>query len=320
MSTNVLNIKNLQLRNDTKDNWNAKNPLLLKGEMGIEIDTGKFKFGTGVKYWQELPYSGGVVGKSLLNGNILVDGAEVQVYALPIATSTTLGGVKSQVGGVGKVVVNNDGTLSIEEVAKAQRLTNTKTFSIVGDGTAEAVDFNGTENVELDFRLKNITLAKVSDAGSAASKNVGTSAGDVPILNSNGKLDDNVIPSLAIGDTFEVGNQAQMLALHAQKGDIAIRSDESKTYILGGDGDPNSLANWKLLKTPTGALLSVNGKTGAVTLGTTDIAEGTNLYYTEERATANFNTNIAETSVSDLKDGDKILTLEDTITLDCGNA
>ena len=46
-------------RNDTSSNWNTANPLLLKGEIGIEIDTNKIKIGDGVKQWQELDYFGG---------------------------------------------------------------------------------------------------------------------------------------------------------------------------------------------------------------------------------------------------------------------
>ena len=37
----------IQLRNDTAANWTTSNPILLKGEMGVEIDTGKFKIGNG---------------------------------------------------------------------------------------------------------------------------------------------------------------------------------------------------------------------------------------------------------------------------------
>ena len=34
----TLTIKNLQLRNDSATNWTSKNPVLAKGEMGVEID------------------------------------------------------------------------------------------------------------------------------------------------------------------------------------------------------------------------------------------------------------------------------------------
>ena len=52
-----LNIR-IQLRNDTAENWTTKNPLLLKGEMGVEIDTRKIKIGNGTDRWTALEYSG----------------------------------------------------------------------------------------------------------------------------------------------------------------------------------------------------------------------------------------------------------------------
>lgn len=53
----TLNIR-IQLRNDTAENWTARNPVLLKGEMGVEIDTGKTKIGNGTDDWKTLKYSG----------------------------------------------------------------------------------------------------------------------------------------------------------------------------------------------------------------------------------------------------------------------
>lgn len=52
-----LNIR-IQLRNDTAANWTNANPLLLKGEMGVETDTGKTKIGNGIDHWTTLKYSG----------------------------------------------------------------------------------------------------------------------------------------------------------------------------------------------------------------------------------------------------------------------
>lgn len=53
----ILNIR-IQLRNDTAENWTSANPVLLKGEMGVEIDTGKTKIGNGTDNWKTLKYSG----------------------------------------------------------------------------------------------------------------------------------------------------------------------------------------------------------------------------------------------------------------------
>ena len=57
MADKTLNIR-IQLRNDTAEKWNTENPVLLKGEMGVEIDTGKTKIGNGTDNWTTLKYSG----------------------------------------------------------------------------------------------------------------------------------------------------------------------------------------------------------------------------------------------------------------------
>lgn len=46
------------LKNDLAAKWKANNPVLGKGEMGIEYDTNKFKFGDGTTHWNDLPYAG----------------------------------------------------------------------------------------------------------------------------------------------------------------------------------------------------------------------------------------------------------------------
>jgi len=78
-------------------------------------------------------------------------------------------------------------------------------------------------------------------------------------------------PDLTITDTFVVNTEAAMLALSAQKGDVAVRSDQNKTYILTAS-PATTLGNWQELLTPTDLVLSVAGRTGSVTLSTSDIS------------------------------------------------
>lgn len=118
--------------------------------------------------------------------------------------------------------------------------------------------------------IPTLTLSKISDAGTAASKNVGTSSGNIPILDANGKIDTAVLPALAISDTFVVSSQTAMLALTAEIGDICVRTDLNKSYILKTAG-ASTLSNWQELLTPTDVVTSVAGKTGAVTLTKSDV-------------------------------------------------
>lgn len=98
---------------------------------------------------------------------------------------------------------------------------------------------------------------------------VGVANGVAP-LGADGKLPESVLPALAIVDTTTVASQAAMLALTAQKGDVAVRSDLNKSFILSAS-PATTLANWVELRTPTDAVLSVAGKTGAVALAVGDV-------------------------------------------------
>lgn len=92
-------------------------------------------------------------------------------------------------------------------------------------------------------------------------------------LDSSGKLANAQIPAIALVNTFEVASEAAMLALStAQLGDVAVRSDENKSYILGGNGLYSEITDWILLRTPTDTVLSVNGETGVVVIDAVDIA------------------------------------------------
>jgi len=47
----------IQLRRGTAAQWTTANPTLAEGEMGLEVDTNKFKIGTGTTAWNSLGYS-----------------------------------------------------------------------------------------------------------------------------------------------------------------------------------------------------------------------------------------------------------------------
>ncbi len=47
----------IRLRRGTAAQWASANPVLASGEMGIETDTRKFKFGNGSTQWNSIPYA-----------------------------------------------------------------------------------------------------------------------------------------------------------------------------------------------------------------------------------------------------------------------
>jgi hypothetical protein len=77
------------------------------------------------------------------------------------------------------------------------------------------------------------------------------------------------LPPLAINTVNVVANQTAMLALSAQRGDMAVRQDNGRTYVLSSDS-PTTLADWKEVLA-AGQVQSVAGKTGVVTLAKSDV-------------------------------------------------
>lgn len=86
----------------------------------------------------------------------------------------------------------------------------------------------------------------------------------------SGKVPEAQLPAVVISDVFTVGSQSAMLALTAERGDIAVRTDINRSFALAAE-PAATLANWIELRTPTDAVLSVAGKTGAVTLAKGDV-------------------------------------------------
>lgn len=101
-------------------------------------------------------------------------------------------------------------------------------------------------------------------------ENIGTING-VAGLDGTGKVPITQLPALAITDVYTVANQTDQLALLAttQEGDVAIRTDENRSYVRNA-GVSGTMADWSLLLTPTDAVLSVFGRTGAVAATTGD--------------------------------------------------
>jgi hypothetical protein len=77
-------------------------------------------------------------------------------------------------------------------------------------------------------------------------------------------------PALLVTEVYTVGSQAAQLALVAEEGDIAIRTDLNKSYAHNG-GTAGTMADWSELLTPTDAVLSFNTRTGAITLTSGDV-------------------------------------------------
>jgi hypothetical protein len=125
--------------------------------------------------------------------------------------------------------------------------------------------------VSASHTTSSTSISSTNKVVDAASKNV---ANGVAGLDSSGQISSAQLPAIAITSVYTVGSQAAQLALTSQEGDVAVRTDESKSYIKN-TGTASTMADWTLLQTPLDVVLSVNGNTGAVSITPASIGAAT---------------------------------------------
>ncbi|MFJ6324088.1 MULTISPECIES: hypothetical protein [unclassified Rhizobium] len=216
------------------------------------------------------------------------------VAAHPDATATTSGFMsaadKSKLGGVaanannyvhptgdGNLHVPATGAGSAKKVLTAGNAAGSMTWTLVdfGDLTGRPDSLAGYGILDAYTRstVDAMLAAKQPNLGYTA-ENIGNkgAANGYASLDGGGKIPASQLPAIAVVDTFVVGNQAAMLALTVQKGDIAIRTDLNRSYILRAEPG-TTLSNWEELRTPTDVVQSVAGRQGAVTLSSSDLMD-----------------------------------------------
>lgn len=145
------------------------------------------------------------------------------------------------------------------------------------------------EVVSASFANGTLTLTKANggtvtvglDGRYVLLSSVGQVNGVAPI-GADGKIPSTFLPALTGRTTFSDTSQADMLADNAVVGDLSARYDVNKTFSLNALPASN-INNWVELPSNTAPVTSVNGLTGNVNLTTTQIAEGTNQYFTVPR-------------------------------------
>lgn len=161
---------------------------------------------------------------------------------------------------------------------------------------AEKLIINGEEQQLFDWDYSS--LDNLPTLWTAASKDVGTSAWEVPVLDANWKLDSSIVPSTWVMTSYTVTNKSDLTTLSsAVKWDIWIVTSENKTYILSND-PYSTLSNWTELLFPTGSVSSVNGFTWAVNLTTGYIQESNNALFTSPTEKATWNNKLGTNNVS----------------------
>jgi len=116
---------------------------------------------------------------------------------------------------------------------------------------------------EAEFYTRDEIDTNVGSALNAIIDSKGQPSG-IAELGADGKVPNAQLPALAITETHVVSGQTAMLALtSAEVGDVAIRTDLAKSFILQGT-DPTVSGNWIELLSPPNEVTSVFGRVGNV--------------------------------------------------------
>jgi hypothetical protein len=213
---------------------------------------------------------------------------QAQDASASLFTSGTHTGISySYVDGSNKI----DSTVSLASF-DTDDLTEGATNKYFSDTLARGAFSAGT-GISLSSGVIASTITQYTDADADARISAQKGQNDgLCELDANGLVPTNHLPPLAITDVHVVADATERLALSAQEGDVAIQTDDSTSWIYDGSA-------WVQFAIGGSSVSSVNGQTGVVSLLTTDISEGTNLYYTTTR----FDDRLATKTTDNLTEG-----------------
>lgn len=233
-------------RRDTAANWATVNPILLAGEIGIETDTYKFKIGNGSRWNQQ------------------------QFYAFKVGAPNGV----AQLGATGKV--------PIDQVPDYQSV-NTEITQKINEKFASSSTSNLIEGSNLYFTEARAISAVGNSISSALSSEV--TARNAAILSakneaiSTADTHTGIAIAVAKAETLsEAYSDATDIASSLVTQEANARSLEISNAIADEASDRTSAINTAISNEILNRNIAINSTT------TTQIAEGDNLYFTEQRA------------------------------------
>jgi hypothetical protein len=233
--------------------------------------------------------------QAALDNKVNDDDARLSDERTPLDNSVTSAKIAN--GTIVDADINASAAIASTKIA-GTAVTRADNGTVNGNMIAQntILTFNIANNTITNEDISNtaaIASSKIAGLGDAAVKNTGTTSGTVAAgddsritgaiqstekgsangvapLGSDSKIASTYLPAIAITETDVVNSESAMLALTAEIGDIAIRTDLNKSFVLAAD-PASTLENWKELLTPTDTVVSVNGQVGAVDLDYADV-------------------------------------------------
>lgn len=190
----------IQVRRDPAATWASTNPVLAAGEPGLETDTGKIKYGDGVRAWNSLSYSSGVVLGSTVppaTGTAAAGTSQeaaradhshamptnIQAQTVSSTGSATVGGnltVQGQlVGGLHRHQADDINGLAAAVFARiASSIKAGSNIQATVDSTAQTITLSSTTagTLPLSITLNPADVATTNDSASFSAAAIGGSA------------------------------------------------------------------------------------------------------------------------------------------------
>ena len=134
----------IQLRRGGAQEWANENPTLAQGELGIELDTNRFKIGDGVRGWNTLPYARPIESVANTANTLVARDADGNFSA----------------GSITATVIGN--------AATASRLANPRQIQLSSD-LAGSGTFDGSSNLSISAQLQILTTLPHYDGTTTSS-------------------------------------------------------------------------------------------------------------------------------------------------------
>ena len=269
----------IQIRRDTAANWTSANPALLAGELCYETDSGRMKIGTGAN-WSSTDYFVYEDTKLAELLDVTITGAAAGDFlrynnsssvwyndAINLATDTIGNYVESLVAGTGLTITNNSGEGSTPTIAvsasaydvygsasAAYNAANSYTNGVVDALTSDTIEEGSFSLYFTNQRALNATALTYDLVGSAASAE----------FNAVGQAQD-----------YTDGRFTALTTLY-------VPEEGTNRYFTNLRAINAASATYDAIGAASTAY--TNAVAYADGLTTTDIAEGTSLYFTDERA------------------------------------
>lgn len=198
------------------------------------------------------------------------------------------------------------------KLATLAGLTSVSNLTNLAGATLGNSKFLGTDSSGNIIGSDASTFRTSLGLGSAALASTGTSSGNIPVLDSSGKLANSVIPNLAITQVVTVADITARNALTTpgdiETGDAVVVTGTNQTFIYTGGGDSGSFTNAQFVEilasqvsnlgNVSGTLDVGHGGTGAATFTAKGVVygDGTNALKVTAAATAQYQVMVADTN------------------------